>query len=107
MDILVFLREHTDDMARHFFTFTSSTSLCRYQIMDAIEGPLKRRIQDELNKVDVENLIHEKIPEIEEQARWMQGLVPAEETVLEELPPPQDLDDETPFSESEENRGPS
>lgn len=75
--------------------------------MDAIEGPLRRRIQEELNKVDVEKLIQEKIPEIEEQARWMQGLVPAEETILEEPMPPQDLDDEVPFSESEEDRGPS
>lgn len=80
----------------------------RYQIMDAIEGPLKRRIQEELNNVDVEKLIDEKIPVIEEQARWMQGLAPIEETILEELPPPtQDQDDSSPFSDSEEDRGPS
>lgn len=81
-------------------------NLLRYQIMDAIEGPLKRRIQVELNKVNVEKLIYEKIPNIEEQARYIQGLIPAEETVLEELVPPQDQD-EQPFSESEEDRGPS
>lgn len=75
--------------------------------MDAIEGPLKRRIQEELNKVDVEKLIDEKIPVIEEQARWMQGLVPAEETILEESTPPSDQDDQMPFSDSEEDRGPS
>lgn len=74
--------------------------------MDAIEGPLKRRIQEELNKVDVETLIYEKIPVIEEQARWMQGLIPAEETILEEPTPP-NQDDQIPFSDSEENRGPS
>ncbi|TGZ37904.1 uncharacterized protein [Temnothorax longispinosus] len=83
-------------------------NVLRYQIMDAIEGPLKRRIQEELDKVDTEKLIDEKIPEIEEQARWMQTLVPAEETILEEPTlPPQSLDDQVPFSESEEERGPS
>ncbi|KYN06157.1 PREDICTED: uncharacterized protein LOC108783225 [Cyphomyrmex costatus] len=83
-------------------------NLLRYQIMDAIEGPLKRRIQEELDKVDMEKLIDEKIPVIEEQARWMQGLVPAEETILEESTlPPHSQDDQTPFSESEEERGPS
>lgn len=74
--------------------------------MDAIERPLKRRIQVELDKIDVEKLICEKIPEIEEQARHIQGLVPPEETILEEPVMPLDFDDQ-PFSESEENRGPS
>lgn len=77
----------------------------RYQIMDAIEGPLKRRIQEELNKVDVEKLIDEKIPVIEEQARLLQGLA-VEETILEEAIPP-NQDDQLPFSDSEEDRGPS
>ena len=81
-------------------------NILRYQIMDAIEGPLKRRIQFELNKVNVEKLIYEKIPDIEEQVRIIQGLIPAEETTLEEPIPPPDQD-EQPFSESEENRGPS
>ncbi|KZC12884.1 hypothetical protein WN55_04401, partial [Dufourea novaeangliae] len=81
-------------------------NLLRNQIMDAIEGPLKRRIQAELNKVDVEKLIHDKIPDIEEQARYIQGIVPPVETLLEEAIPPQDQD-EQPFSDSEENRGPS
>lgn len=75
--------------------------------MDAIERPLKRRIQLELQKVDVEKLINEKIPAIEEQARYLQGLVPSEETILEEIIPPVEDLDEQPFSESEENRGPS
>lgn len=80
----------------------------RYQIMDAIEGPLRRRMQEELDKVDTEKLIHEKIPMIEEQARWMQGLVPAEETILEESTlSPHSQDDQVSFSESEEERGPS
>ncbi|XP_011865178.1 PREDICTED: uncharacterized protein LOC105560571 [Vollenhovia emeryi] len=83
-------------------------NLLRYQIMDAIEGPLRRRIQLELDKVDTEQLIDEKIPVIEEQARLMQGIVPAEETILEEPTlPPYNQDDQVPFSESEEERGPS
>ncbi|KAL6266522.1 hypothetical protein P5V15_003369 [Pogonomyrmex californicus] len=83
-------------------------NLLRYQIMDAIEGPLRRRIQEELDKVDTEKLIDEKIPVIEEQARWMQGLVPAEETILEEpTMSSYNQDDLMPFSESEEERGPS
>ncbi|XP_076636357.1 uncharacterized protein LOC143349187 [Colletes latitarsis] len=81
-------------------------NLLRYQIMDAIEGPLKRRLQLELRKVNVEKLIHDKIPDIEQQARYIQGLVPAEETIFEKVVPPEDQD-EQPFSESEENRGPS
>lgn len=75
----------------------------RYQIMDAIEGPLKRRIQLELRKVDVEKLIDEKIPMIEEQVK---GLIPVEETILEESTP-SNQDDQIPFSDSEEDRGPS
>ncbi|XP_070164410.1 uncharacterized protein [Polyergus mexicanus] len=82
-------------------------NLLRYQIMDAIEGPLKRLIQEELNKVDVEKLIDEKIPMMEEQARWMQGLVPPEETILEESTPVSNQDDQMLFSDSEEDRGPS
>lgn len=75
--------------------------------MDAIEGPLKRRIQTELDKVDVEEEIYNHIPHIEEHAmRHIQGLVPPEETILGELMPSPDQD-EQPFSESEENRGPS
>ncbi|XP_034939295.1 uncharacterized protein [Chelonus insularis] len=81
-------------------------NLLRYQIMDAIEGPIKRRLQDELDKVDVEKLIHEKIPDIEEKARFLQGITPAEDIILEESVPPQPLD-QSPFSESEEERGPS
>lgn len=76
--------------------------------MDAIEGPLKRRLQMELDKVDVEKLIADKIPDIEAHARQLQGLDPPEETILDE--PRQDLNEDQdlgPFSESEEERGPS
>ncbi|XP_015599884.1 uncharacterized protein LOC107269941 [Cephus cinctus] len=83
-------------------------NLLRYQIMDALEGPIKRRIQDELDKVDVEKLIHEKIPDIEEKARFLQGLPPVDDILLEGPPPSlQDEEDQGPFSESEEERGPS
>lgn len=71
--------------------------------MDAIEGPIKRRIQAELDKVDVEKLIHEKIPDIEEQARLLQGLPPIED-VIDQLT---EIENQDPFSESEEDRGPS
>lgn len=71
--------------------------------MDAIEGPIKRRIQAELDKVDVEKLIHEKIPDIEEQARLLQGLPPIED-VIDQLA---EIENQGPFSESEEDRGPS
>ncbi|XP_053990193.1 uncharacterized protein LOC128882579 [Hylaeus volcanicus] len=81
-------------------------NLLRYQIMDAIERPLKRRLQLEVQKIDIEKVINENIPNIEQQARYLQGLVPAEETNLDEGIPPEDQD-EQPFSESEENRGPS
>ncbi|XP_012262047.2 uncharacterized protein LOC105689543 [Athalia rosae] len=82
-------------------------NLLRYQIMDAIEGPIKRRLQNELDKVDVEKLIYDKLPEIEEQARQLQGLPPAEETILEEPRQKLNYEDLGPFSESEEERGPS
>ncbi|XP_029156496.1 uncharacterized protein LOC114929202 [Nylanderia fulva] len=81
-------------------------NLLRYQIMDAIEGPLKRRIQEELNKVNVEELIDEKIPMIEEQARLLKNMAIVEEMILEEQTR-SNQDDQLPFSDSEEDRGPS
>lgn len=74
--------------------------------MDAIEGPIKRRLQDELDKIDVEKLIHEKIPEIEEHAKNLQGVVPPDDNILDESVPAQPID-QSPFSDSEEDRGPS
>ncbi|PZC87296.1 hypothetical protein B5X24_HaOG201532 [Helicoverpa armigera] len=41
-------------------------NLLRYQIMDALEGPLKERIQQELNKLNVDELIKEELPKIDE-----------------------------------------
>ncbi|KAJ2943923.1 hypothetical protein O0L34_g8243 [Tuta absoluta] len=40
-------------------------NLLRYQIMDACEKPLRERIQEELNKVDVEEVIMSKLPELD------------------------------------------
>ncbi|XP_059609052.1 uncharacterized protein LOC132256574 [Phlebotomus argentipes] len=40
-------------------------NLLRYQIMDAIENPAKTRVQEELNKIDVEKFIRQKLPEFE------------------------------------------
>lgn len=40
-------------------------NILRYQIMDALENPIKTRIQDEMNKINVEKLIVENIPAME------------------------------------------
>lgn len=69
--------------------------------MDAMEGPIKRRLQDELDKVDVEKLINEKIPEIEEKIDFIREMTLSEDTVLEKSPPPSLVDEES-FNESEE-----
>ncbi|XP_057323669.1 uncharacterized protein LOC130666574 [Microplitis mediator] len=75
-------------------------NLLRYQIMDAIEGPVKRRLQDELDKVDVEKLINDKIPEIEEKIGFLREMTPSEDIVLEKSAPPPV--DQEPFNENEE-----
>lgn len=41
-------------------------NLLRYQIMDAIENPLKERVQQELNKVNVEEMIKQELPRVDE-----------------------------------------
>lgn len=38
-------------------------NLLRYQIMDAIENPIKNRIQEIMNQINVEQLLKDKIPE--------------------------------------------
>lgn len=40
-------------------------NMLRYQIMDALEKPVKAKIQEYLNKVDVEKLVREKVPELQ------------------------------------------
>lgn len=41
-------------------------NLLRYQIMDAIEGPVKEKVQLELDKINVEEMITQKLPEIDQ-----------------------------------------
>ncbi|CAK1600167.1 unnamed protein product [Parnassius mnemosyne] len=41
-------------------------NLLRYQIMDALEGPIKERMQQELNKINVEETIKQELPKIDE-----------------------------------------
>ncbi|CAH0600258.1 unnamed protein product [Chrysodeixis includens] len=43
-------------------------NLLRYQIMDALEGPIKERVQQELNKLDVESMIVQELPQLDEMA---------------------------------------
>lgn len=40
-------------------------NLLRYQIMDALENPLRNRIQDMMDKIDVEQVLKEKVLEYE------------------------------------------
>lgn len=40
-------------------------NLLRYQIMDAIENPLKIRIQEIMNGIDVEKKLKEKVPQFQ------------------------------------------
>lgn len=40
-------------------------NLLRYQIMDALENPAKMRIQEEFNKINIEKLLKQKVPEYE------------------------------------------
>lgn len=44
-------------------------NLLRYQIMDAVESPIKMRIQETLNTINVEQVIHENLPKLDEQQR--------------------------------------
>lgn len=41
-------------------------NLLRYQIMDALEGPLKERVQQELDKLNVDELIKQELPKIDQ-----------------------------------------
>lgn len=41
-------------------------NLLRYQIMDAVEGPLMEKVQQELNKIDVEETIKQELPKVDE-----------------------------------------
>lgn len=41
-------------------------NLLRYQIVNAIEGPIKTRLQDILDSIDVEEMIEEKLPQLDQ-----------------------------------------
>jgi hypothetical protein len=41
-------------------------NLLRYQIVNAIEGPVKTRLQDIMDSIDVEEMIEEKLPQLDE-----------------------------------------
>ena len=41
-------------------------NLLRYQIMDGLEGPLKERIQQELDKLNVDALIKQELPRVDQ-----------------------------------------
>lgn len=41
-------------------------NLLRYQIMDALEGPIKEKVQQELDKLDVEELIVHELPKLDQ-----------------------------------------
>ncbi|XP_031632293.1 uncharacterized protein LOC116346401 [Contarinia nasturtii] len=47
------------------FVINILPNLLRYQIMDALENPAKTKIQDEMNKINVEKLIKDNIPNFE------------------------------------------
>ena len=40
-------------------------NLLRYQIMDALENPVKEKIQEALNTIHIEDVIHEKAEDID------------------------------------------
>lgn len=44
-------------------------NLLRYQIMDALENPVKVKIQDGMDKINVERLIKNNIPNIEKMRK--------------------------------------
>lgn len=46
-------------------------NLLRYQIMDAIENPVRSRLQELLNTIDVERTIKEKLPEFQKMGMNM------------------------------------
>lgn len=40
-------------------------NLLRYQIVNAVEGPIKTRVQDIMDSIDVEELIEQKLPDLD------------------------------------------
>lgn len=50
-------------------------NLLRYQIMDAIESPLKIRLQEILNTVNVEETINENLEMLDEEGNGLEKLL--------------------------------
>lgn len=46
-------------------------NLLRYQIMDALEKPIKLKIQEAMDQIDVERFVKEKVPEFQKQGMDM------------------------------------
>jgi len=40
-------------------------NLLRYQIVNAVEGPIKLRVQEIMNSTDIEKIIEQKLPELD------------------------------------------
>jgi len=40
-------------------------NLLRYQIVNAVEGPIKSRVQEIMNSTDIEKIIEQKLPELD------------------------------------------
>lgn len=40
-------------------------NLLRYQIVNAVEGPIKTRVQDMMDSIDVEEIIEQKLPDLD------------------------------------------
>lgn len=51
------------------FVINVLPNLLRFQIMDALENPAKARIQEEMNKINVERLIKKNIPTFEKMSK--------------------------------------
>lgn len=51
------------------FAINVIPNVLRYQIMDALEYPVKAKVQEELNKINVERLIKSKLPDIERMCK--------------------------------------
>lgn len=51
------------------FAINVLPNLLRYQIMDALENPAKAKIQEEMNKINVERFIKSNIPTFEKMSK--------------------------------------
>lgn len=51
------------------FVINVLPNLLRFQIMDALENPAKARIQEEMNKINVERFIKKNIPTFEQMSK--------------------------------------